>query len=359
MNYMQRALELAQQGRYTCSPNPMVGCVIVRGDNIVGEGFHRKAGEAHAEILALQQAGELAEGATVYVTLEPCCHVGKTGPCVEALIAAKISKVIIACSDLNPKVSGKGIKRLRDAGITVQLGELSEQAQQLNAVFFHYIKTNLPFVALKWAMSIDGKINTAKATSKQITSEAAKQHTHELRQSMAAILVGSGTVLADDPQLTVRLENTVAQPVRIVLDSRGRCPIESKIFSNALPGKTIVATLETASKQWLNTLENTGIDVLILPALNNQVNLNSLLKELAQREISSVLVEGGSEIHASFLQQDLVQRIYAYVAPKIIGGKDNLSAVGGAELELNDWQFKTIASLNPDVLLVAEKLYKL
>lgn len=300
---MQRALELAEQGRYTCAPNPMVGCVIVRDGKIVGEGFHYKAGQAHAEVLALQQAGEQAVGATVYVTLEPCAHVGRTGPCADALIQAKVAEVIVACVDQNPKVSGKGIEKLQSAGISVRVGELAQQAQELNKIFFHYIKTGLPFVIAKWAMSLDGKIATHTHDSKWITSEAARQHAHELRQAMGAVIVGSGTVLADDPQLTVRLDNVLAQPLRIVLDARGRCPISAKIFSSELPGKTLVVTVESANENWCQQLRNNGVEFLKLPTADHKIDLSLLLKELAQREITSVLVEGGAQVHAGFLSR--------------------------------------------------------
>jgi diaminohydroxyphosphoribosylaminopyrimidine deaminase/5-amino-6-(5-phosphoribosylamino)uracil reductase len=361
MDYMQRALDIAKLGRYTCAPNPMVGCVIVANGKVVGEGYHKKAGEAHAEVIALQQAGEQAHGATVYLTLEPCCHYGRTPPCVDTLIAAQVAEVVIASIDPNPKVAGKSIERLQDAGIKVTLGQLEHEAKELNQTFFHYITTGLPFVTAKWAMSLDGKTATYTHDSKWITSDVARQHAHQIRQAMDAIIIGSGTVLADDPLLTVRLHEVVHQPLRIVVDARGRCQPTAKIFSAELPDKTLLVTLESVNTKWLKKFtEKNNVEVLQLPATEGSIDLKLLLKELAKRDITSLLVEGGAQLQASFFEQDLVQQIYAYIAPKTIGGEQApgaIQGVGAANLfDAKQWRFKHIKPLPPDVLLLAERI---
>lgn len=356
-HYMQRTLELAQLGQYTCAPNPMVGCVIVRDSEVIGEGFHAKTGQAHAEINALAQAGERARGATVYVSLEPCCHQGRTGPCTEALIQAGVAAVHIACLDPNPKVAGQGARRLEQAGIHVSVGTLADEAEQLNRVFFHYMRTLLPFVIAKWAMSLDGKIATHTGDSRWITSDAARQHAHELRQRVGAVIVGSGTVLADDPQLTVRLPKTIRQPLRVVLDARGRSPITSRVFAELDTAPTIVFTTAQADTAWQQALEQCGVEVILQAADN--IDVQQVLQTLAQREITSVLVEGGSQTHASFLAAQLVQEIYVYIAPKIIGGQQAPSPVAGKGImhmvEAEAWEFTTLDTLAPDILLVAQR----
>lgn len=360
MDYMQRALDIAKLGRYTCAPNPMVGCVIVNNGEIVGEGYHQKTGEKHSEIIALEQAGDKAYGATVYLTLEPCCHYGRTPPCVDKLVNANVAEVVIACLDPNPKVAGKGVEHLQAAGIKVTVGQLEHEAKELNQVFFHYITTGLPFVIAKWAMSLDGKTATYTNDSKWITSDVARQHSHQIRQTMGAIVVGSGTVLADDPQLTVRLPDIAHQPLRIVMDARGRCQPTAKIFSPDLPGKTLLVTVENADNNWIAQFEKQHVEVLKLPAENNNIDLTALLKKLAKREITSLLVEGGAQLQAGFFEKDLVQQIYAYIAPKTIGGEQAPGAIqglGAANLfDAQQWRFKHIKPLPPDVLLVAERV---
>lgn len=359
MNFMQRALQLAEQGRYTCMPNPMVGCVIVNNGEIIAEGYHAKTGAAHAEIHALQQAGELAKDATAYVTLEPCCHQGRTGPCTEALIQAGIAEVHVACLDPNPRVAGQGVQRLEQAGIKVIVGELEQATKKLNQFFFHFIQHNLPFVIVKWAMSLDGKIATHTGDSKWITSDAARQYAHQVRQQVGAIIVGSGTVLADDPQLTVRLPVVQRQPLRVVFDSRGRCKPTAKIFSAELPGKTLLVTSEQADDTWCQTFADQQIEVLKLPTVKQKIDLKKLLTILAEREINSVLVEGGSELNASFIAQDLVQQIQAYIAPKTIGGMKAPGALAGIGIDTmaaaQQWQFSEVKTLADDVLLIAEQ----
>lgn len=322
--YMAQALALAQKGRFTVSPNPMVACLLVNEGQLVGQGWHQRAGEPHAEILALREAGTKALGATAYVTLEPCCHQGRTPPCTEALIAAGVKEVYVACLDPNPLVSGKGVQALEEAGIQVKLGLFEAEAKQLNEVFFHYIKTRRPFVLAKWAMSLDGRTSTQPQDSRQISSPESHQHTHKIRQQVDAILVGSQTAIQDNPQLTARAMPDEAvslrQPLRIVLASKGNLPLHLKLLDGSLPGKTLIATTEAADKAWCQILEGRKVEVLVLPQDGRgQVHLPTLLDRLGEKEITSILVEGGKTVHSSFFNEGLVNKIQVYLAPVIIG----------------------------------------
>ncbi len=319
-DYMTLALQLAEKGRYTVSPNPMVGCVIVKNHHIVGQGYHQQAGGAHAEIHALQAAGVAARDATVYVTLEPCCHTDKkTPPCVHALIAARVKKVVVACHDPNPFVAGRGLQALRDAGIEIDIGLLQAQAEQLNEIFFYYITHKRPFVIAKWAMSLDGKTITAPTDTRQISGHEAYQHTHQLRQQVDAVLIGANTARVDNPQLTARPHNatsSIKQPLRIILSTQKTLPTDLTIFDSNLPGKTLIAT--TQSESSFEKLSH--IEIMSLPAGKNaQVNLPALLDELGKRGITSLLVEGGRQVHEHFFKENLVNKIHVYLAPVIIG----------------------------------------
>jgi diaminohydroxyphosphoribosylaminopyrimidine deaminase/5-amino-6-(5-phosphoribosylamino)uracil reductase len=325
-NYMRQALQLAELGRKTVAPNPMVGCVIERDGKAVGYGWHKKAGLPHAEIEALRDVGDKAKGANVYVTLEPCCHYGRTLPCVNALIEAQVKSVHIAVCDPNPLVNGRGIKKLKQAGIEVYVGEGQEAAEKQNEVFFHYITTKRPFVIAKWAMSLDGRIATDCGHAKWITSEKARKHVHQTRRQMGAILVGVNTVIKDNPQLTVRLVNDciskVHHPLRIVLDSTGRIPIDSKVLSVDLPGKTLIATTEKSKQSWRKKLLEQDCEVLVLPKdQDGKVEIRALLDELGRREITSLFVEGGRETLTSFVEEGLVNKFHVYIAAKLIGGE--------------------------------------
>lgn len=312
--FMTQALQLAAQGRYTVSPNPMVGCLIIKDGNIIGQGYHQRAGESHAEVFALKEAGVNAQGATAYVTLEPCCHTGKTPPCTNALIAAGIKKVFIATLDPNPLINGKGVAALQNAGIEVITGLLEKEAQQLNEIFFHYIQHKRPFVIAKWAMSLDGKTVTHADDSRYISDSESEQTTHELRQQVDAILIGANTAIKDDPLLTVRLKETVKHPIRIILSTKGNLPKSLNIFSEHLPSKTVIATTEK-NMDW-----PTHIDVIVVPKNNEgRIDLMSLMNELGKRQITSLLVEGGMTIHESFFAESLVNKVQVYVAPIIIG----------------------------------------
>ena len=328
--FMEHALALASKASGRTSPNPLVGAVIVRDGEIVGEGYHRKAGDAHAEIHALSQAEELAEGATMYVTLEPCCHWGRTPPCTESIIRAKLANIFVAMKDPNPQVAGNGIRQLEEAGISVQVGICEEESRQLNEVFIKYITTQKPFVILKSAISLDGKIATASGESQWITSEASRLKGHEVRAQVDAILVGVGTVLQDNPSLTTRLpDRTNADPIRVIVDSRGRTPLGAKVFNPDSNAGTLIAVTERAPLEKIEALKSAGADVLIIQEGEGRVCLSALMRELGRREITSVLIEGGGEINAAALQAGVVDKLMFFVAPKLIGGKDAPGPIGG------------------------------
>ena len=328
---MARALELAARARGRTSPNPMVGAVLVRGGEIVGQGFHPRAGEPHAEIFALRQAGERARGALLYVNLEPCCHFGRTPPCTEALIQAGVAEVHMAMEDPNPLVHGKGRAALEAAGIRTMIGEAEDEARQLNETFIKYISTSHPFVTAKFAMSLDGKIATSTGESRWITGRPARRRVHELRDMSDAVCVGVNTLLADDPRLTTRLEGTdVRHPLRVVLDSRGRAPLTARAFDRALPGRTLVATTEHMSAHHRSELEARRLEVWTLPSDDQgRVDLVALLDRLGERETTSLLVEGGGSLLASFFEARLVDKVLAFVAPVIIGGQAAPTPVRG------------------------------
>jgi len=328
-SYMKLALKLAARARGRTSPNPMVGAVVVKEGNIVGRGFHHQAGTPHAEIHALKEAGPKARGATLYVTLEPCCHYGRTGPCSEAVIGAGIARVVVAMADPNPLVAGNGLKRLEAAGISVTLGVLEEEARQLNEVFLKYIATRRPFVVAKAAVSLDGKIATRTGKSRWITGPEARSYGHRLRDRYDAIMVGIGTILADDPALTARLPGRQSHdPVRVVLDSRGRTPPEARILHQQSEAATIIAVTKEAPMERLEVLRGAGAEVVVINE-GPRVDLMELMKFLGAREITSVLIEGGAGVHASALEAGLVDKAAWFIAPKIIGGSEAPGPVGG------------------------------
>lgn len=330
--FMQRALTLARRAEGYTSPNPAVGAVVVKEGQIVGEGYHRRAGAPHAEVEALQAAGELAQGATLYVTLEPCNHHGRTPPCTEAIIEANIAQVFYATGDPNPHVGGNGRRRLVEAGLAVHQGPCATEAQYLNRFFFHYTRTGRPYVIAKFAASLDGKIATRTGHSQWITGEVARQKGHTLRHQVDAILVGAGTAIADNPRLTTRLPRPdVRHPRRVLLDSRGRVPPEARLFQADLPGQTIVATTEAIPLARQVNLKKQGVEPLILPATPaGRVDIDALLDKLGQRQIISLLVEGGGQVLGVFFERGLVNEVWAFVAPLIIGGQDAPGPVGGA-----------------------------
>lgn len=316
-SYMRLALENAKAMSGQTAPNPMVGAVIINEGRIVGIGSHLKPGEPHAEVHALRMAGDAAKGATIYVTLEPCSHHGRTGPCAEAIVQAGISRVVVAALDPNPLVAGRGIALLQEAGIEVVQGVLAEEAAKLNEVFNKYIVTKRPFVTVKSAMTLDGKIATRQASSKWITSQAAREDVHRLRHESSAILVGMGTIVHDDPQLTTRLPGG-RHPLRVILDSSLRIPERARVITDGeAPTWIFTGHSPDAAKQ--ARLEQLGIKVF--RTATTQVNLAEVLDVLGAHELSSLLVEGGGQVNASFVEQGLADKLVLYIAPKVVGGQ--------------------------------------
>lgn len=336
--FMQRALELAAKGQCRTSPNPMVGTVIVKGNKIIAEGYHRKAGTPHAEVAALKKAGAKAKGATLYVNLEPCCHKDKkTPPCTKAIIKSGIKKVVIAMIDPNPNVSGRGIKELKNAEIKTEVGIIETEAKRLNAAFIKFITKKEPFVILKIAQSLDGKIATAQGESKWITSKESREHGHKIRNEVDAVLVGIGTVTKDDPSLTCRIQGG-RNPYRIIVDSRLQIPLNAKVLRHK-DGKTIIATIPPLPpllkggwgdyQKKIALLKNLGAQVLKIKDKDGKVDLKALMKELGKLNIASIMIEGGSSINASALSSKIVDKIMFFIAPMIIGGTDAVPSIGG------------------------------
>lgn len=354
--YMKMAIDIAATARGQTSPNPLVGAVIVKDNQIVGLGAHLKAGEPHAERHALTMAGSKARGATMYVTLEPCSHFGRTSPCADAVIEAGIRKVYVATADPNPKVAGRGIAKLRDAGIEVQEGVMKEEADSINNVFYHYIQSKKPFVTLKSATSLDGKIATAGGESQWITCEQSRMDVHRLRHEHDAILVGVNTVIKDNPSLTTRIEGGGKHPIRIVLDHELRTPFDAKIITDKV-SPTWIITTSKADQNKIARFEAEGIRIVVLP--NETISIASLLSYLGEQEISSLLVEGGGTVNDSFLRSGEFQRVVVYLAPMIIGGKEALSSFSGEGfLNLTDVPRLTIDHLEKvgtDIKLVLSK----
>lgn len=336
--FMKRAIELAKQGVGWTAPNPLVGAVVVKNGRVIGEGYHRKYGELHAERNALAACTEDPAGATLYVTLEPCCHYGKTPPCTEIIIEKKIAKVVIGSRDPNPKVAGKGAQILREHGIEVVEDYMREACDALNPVFFHYITTKTPYVVLKFAMTLDGKIATRTGASKWITGEAARNHVHQLRGRYAGILAGIGTVLADDPMLNCRIDGA-HQPLRIILDSHLRIPMGSRLVRSAKEYPLLIVCNESTRDREEGTsriqkLEEAGAKVWTLPEKNGHPDLNVLMQRLGEEKIDSVLIEGGGTVNEAALKAHIVHHVYAYIAPKIFGGEDAKTPVEGSGIRL-------------------------
>jgi len=331
MDYMEQALSLARLAVGQVSPNPAVGAVVVKDDVVVGQGYTQPPGSSHAEVVALQQAGERARGGTLYATLEPCCHYGRTPPCTRAIIAAGITEVHIAMLDPNPLVSGGGKEELESKGISVYLGEHEEEAKEINEAYTKFITTGMPFVTAKFAISLDGKIATRSGDSKWISSDEARKHVHSLRYAADAIMAGVNTIIVDDPHLTCRCGGkggTVKkQPLRVIVDGRGRTPVGAQVFSQ--PGKTLLALGRSLTPEETKAFRQVGAEVLELPSEEGQVDLGRLLKALGEREVTSVLVEGGGTLLGSLFDHGLVNKVIAFIAPIIIGGKEAKTAVSG------------------------------
>ena len=356
--YMRLALRLAKKGMGRTSPNPLVGAVVVKGKTIVGRGYHHRAGEPHAEVLALRQAGRKGRGATLYLNLEPCAHFGRTPPCTHAILAASIRRVVAGMKDPNPVVSGRGIRQLRRGGVTVDVGILREECRELNGPFSKFITTGKPFVTLKAAISLDGKVATRSGDSRWVSSQASRNYVHRLRQAMDAVMVGIGTVLKDDPLLTVRLPGGKKphQPLRVVVDSRLRIPLHSQLVRTAGLYPTLIATTRAASSSRRKWLAQANVEVLILENdAQGHVGLKALMKELARRGVVSVLLEGGSTLTASAVREEVVDRLLFFLAPKIIGGERAPGVVGGEGiLRLKDAKpvkILKVRRMGPDFLI--------
>lgn len=328
---MKLAIELASSTIGQTSPNPPVGAVVVKDGSVVGVGCHVKVGEPHAEVHALNMAGTKSVGSTVYVTLEPCSHHGRTPPCADLLIEKKVKRVVIAIQDDNPKVSGKGLSKLKEAGIEVEVGVCHEEAKNLYKGFFTFINKKRPFITLKAALSLDGKLSTYSGDSKWITGEKAREKVHEERRIHDCILVGVGTVLQDNPSLTVRLESETRQPVRVILDSSLRTPIDSKI-ANTIDTKTIIFVGNQITEKQLIPYQEKGIE--IIKTSESKVKVREVISLLAEKGYHSVYVEGGSEIHTSFIEENLFDELILYYAPKLIGGIHNANLVNGLGNEM-------------------------
>ncbi|MGV7220215.1 MAG: bifunctional diaminohydroxyphosphoribosylaminopyrimidine deaminase/5-amino-6-(5-phosphoribosylamino)uracil reductase RibD [Nitrospinales bacterium] len=343
---IHRTLTLAKKAEGRTSPNPMVGAVIIKNGQIVGEGYHKKAGGPHAEIEALKKAGTKSKGASLYVNLEPCCVTGRTGPCTEAIIKSGIKEVFIGMCDPNPRVSGDGIRILKKSGIEITSGILEDECKKLNEIFIKFITTKKPFVVLKSAISLDGKIATKTGESRWISCTESRRAVHKLRSKVDAIIAGTGTILKDDPLLTARLGNKkVKQPIRVILDNQNSIPLTKNVFRNASSERVIYVTSDKTTSSREKRLSRMGVDVCILKEKNGKVNLPHLMKYLGNQEISSVLIEGGSELSASALKEGIVDKIMLFVAPIIIGGELSPSLIGGeGTRRLKDaWKIKNIS----------------
>ena len=331
---MARALELAQKGIGYVNPNPLVGAVIVKDGKIIGEGYHEAYGLNHAEINAFNHANTALEGATMYVSLEPCAHFGKTPPCAQAIVDKKIKEVYIASVDPNPLVAGKGIEILKNAGIKVHVGLLDEENKRLNKVFFKYINEKMPYVLLKNAMSLDGKIATKTGDSKWISNEKSRAYVHGLRHRFQAIMVGANTVIKDNPLLTTRLNNYAGRnPIRIVIDIEGITPLESHLLLTANQIKTIVVTTPLCDDKKLKQMTSMGAETIVLSNENQRINLKELMKILSNKGIDSILLEGGGMLSAAALEAGIVDEITTFIAPKVIGGLTAMSPIGGLGID--------------------------
>lgn len=353
---MKRAFELSKKGYGTVNPNPLVGAVIVNNGNIIGEGFHEYFGGPHAEINAINNVKGELKNTSIYVTLEPCSHFGKTPSCAEEIVRRKFARVVVGCIDPNPLVAGKGIEIIRNADIEVKTGVLEDEIKELNEVFFKFITKKLPFVVLKTAMSLDGKIATKTGNSKWISSEQSRTIVHELRNRYSGIMAGINTVINDDPLLNIRnITGKTKNPVRIIIDSQARIPLKAKVLNTPEISQTIVAVTEKAPVKKIDQIKQLGNDVIICKQKNQKIDLSNLMQELANRNIDSILLEGGGTLNYEALQNNIVDKIIAFIAPQIIGGKNALTPVEGEgisdlnqAIKLNNIKIK---QLNQDVMI--------
>lgn len=353
--HMRLALDLAWRGRYSTSPNPRVGCVLAQGEQVVGVGFHVKAGEPHAEVHAIRQAGAAARGATAYVTLEPCAHFGRTPPCAKGLLEAGVARVVAAMRDPNPLVAGKGLAMLEAAGVAVACGLLEAQARALNRGFLSRIERHRPFISLKMAASLDGKTALSDGRSQWITGAAARHEVQHLRAQSCAVLTGIGTVLADNPKLNVREIKTLRQPIRVVLDTHFRLPESANLVQDG--GETWVFTLQTTLPDWLENYPN--LKIFRQPETQNQLDLNDLCEKLAENGIGEILLEAGQTLATAFLQADLVDEIVYFQSPKILGeaarGLFRLPENGTILSREADWQTVSVEQVGEDIRWVLRR----
>lgn len=325
---MERAIELAKQGAGFVSPNPMVGAVIVKNGRIIGEGWHEKYGSNHAEVNAFLNATEDVENAEMYVTLEPCSHYGNTPPCAKAIVEHKIKKVYIGSLDTNPNVAGKGVEILKSGGVYVEVGIMEKECKAINPIFFKFIETGLPYVVMKSAMTLDGKISAYTGDSKWVTNEKSRYIVQELRHKLKAIMVGINTVITDNPKLTCRIENGV-NPIRIIVDSRLQIPLDAAVLRLGNNDRCIIATTSECDSSKKSQLENMGIEIIETPPINDRVDLKYLMKKLGEMKIDSILLEGGGTLNFSMLQNNLVDKALFFIAPKIIGSDRSKTPVEG------------------------------
>lgn len=356
-DYMNLAIQLARGALGQTSPNPVVGAVLVKNNQIVGMGAHLKAGGPHAEVHAIQMAGDKAKGATLYVTLEPCSHFGKTPPCSDLVIKTGIKKVFVATTDPNPRVAGTGIERMKRAGIEVEIGLLQLEALQLNEVFFYNIQTGLPYVTLKTAASLDGKTATVIGESKWITGEEARNDVHQFRHQYDAILVGVNTVIRDNPSLTTRLPSGGKNPIRIILDTQLRTPLDAQVLTDQQAPTWLITGCEVNPER-VEAFKEVGMEIIKMA--NPKISIKELLKILGVRGITSLFVEGGAEVHGSFLKERAFQQLITYIAPKLIGGKMAPAAFGGEGIEkINDavaLKIKDVDKIGNDIRVIAEPI---
>jgi diaminohydroxyphosphoribosylaminopyrimidine deaminase/5-amino-6-(5-phosphoribosylamino)uracil reductase len=345
---MKRAIELSKLGIGHVNPNPLVGAVLVRDDIIIGEGYHEYYGGNHAEVNAFLNANEDVTNAHIYVTLEPCSHYGKTPPCVDKIIEKKISKVFIGMKDPNPLVMGRGINKLLENGIEVEVGLYEDEIKQLNEIFIKYITTKMPFCILKTAMTLDGKIATRTGESKWITNEKSRNYVHQLRNRVAGIMVGIGTVIKDNPSLDTRLDGVKSRnPIKIIIDSRCRIPIDSKLFLTGSKSSIIIAVTKTIDNKHLDAIKEKA-EIIVTPEKDGQVDLSYLFEKLGERGIDSVLIEGGGNVNYSAVRANIVDKLVTFIGPKIIGGKDALTSFEGEGIE----------KMEDAILLKKSKIYQ-
>lgn len=357
-DYMMIALKLARKGCGWVNPNPMVGAVIVKNGTVIGEGYHRRYGELHAERHALANCIVSPVGATLYVTLEPCCHFGRTPPCTEAIIKSGIKRVVIASTDSNPLVAGKGIECLRQNGLEVTEGVLEKECIALNEVFFHFIQNKTPYVVMKYAMTMDGKIAARSGASRWITGEAGREHVQKDRHRFTGIMTGTGTILADDPMLTCRLQNC-RSPVRIICDTQLRTPLTANVVKTAWKYKTILVTC-CPDREKAKGYQNAGCEIVLVGQKDEHVDLKEMMLVLGEKEIDSILLEGGEALNWSALESGVVHKLQVYIAPKLFGGLNAKSPIGGAGIEIPADAYRlsrpTVTILGADIMLESEVL---